>query len=203
MAYNFSAVQRISDGKYLLNTGEWGTLDFTSNYTRARFYYGDADDVSNFLSSYPSGDYRVIEYWMPGDTKTNLPKSNNTVLNNFLGSPGGANSVTVNAVNYNGSYDRMVVTVAAEYDAFLSDWNANGGRNGFVIFTQSQVDSLGIRGAAPTRDYGLSSFGEGFFAAPIASTNSSPRSGGYRRIVWSGAYASTSYSGQVFQFAFL
>ena len=97
MAYNFCAVQRKSDGKYLQINGTFATLDFTRNYSNARFYFGDNDDVSNFLSSYGSGDFRVIEYWMPGDSSSNKPLSDATVLNNFLGSPGGANKVKISS----------------------------------------------------------------------------------------------------------
>jgi len=104
MAYNFCAVQRKSDGKYLQINGTFATLDFTSNYSNARFYFGDNDDVSNFLGSYGSGDFRVIEYWMPGDSSSNKPLSNETVLNNFLGSPGGANVVKINTWDRNDAF---------------------------------------------------------------------------------------------------
>ena len=95
MAYNFCAIQRKSDGKYLQTNGAFGTLDFSNNYTRARFYYGDPDDVSNYVSGYGGGDYRILEYWMPGDSGRNKPFSDETVIGNFLGSPGGANKVKI------------------------------------------------------------------------------------------------------------
>jgi hypothetical protein len=205
MAYNFCAVQRVSDGAYLLTSGEWGTLDFTSNYTNARFYYSDADDVAQHITGYPSGEYRVVEYWMPGDPQSNLPKSNNTLLNNIQGSLYGANSVTCNSVNYRGNVDRMVVTVQSQYDAFLSAWNSNGGANGYVMFTQSQIDSLRIIGATAARDMRIfDSVYNDYYAVGIRSTNSNTASSGYRRIVWSGAFVegAVSFSGQSFQWVF-
>jgi hypothetical protein len=205
MAYNFCAVQRVSDGAYLLTSGEWGTLDFTSNYTNARFYYSDADDVAQHITGYPAGEYRVVEYWMPGDPQSNLPKSNNTLLNNIQGSLYGANVVTCDSVNYRGTVDRMVVTVQSEYDAFLSAWNSNGGTNGWIMFTQDQIDSLRIVGAPSARDFGFfPSVYDNYFAVSVRSTNSTTTSSGYRRIVWYGAFTegAASFSGQQFQWVF-
>lgn len=205
MAYNFCAVQRVSDGKYLLNTGEWGTLDFTSNYTSARFYYSDADDVAQHITGYPGGEYRVVEYWMPGKPNTNLPKSSSTLLNNFQGSLYAANSVTVDSVNYRGNVDRMVCKVQSEYDAFLSAWNSNGGRNGWIMMTTTQVENLRIVGAAPARDLRIfDAVYNDYWAVGIQSTNSNPASGGYRRIVWSGVFqeGAIGFSGETFQWVF-
>lgn len=201
MAYNFCAVQRISDGKYLLANNTFGTLDFTSNFTTARFYFSDADDVNNYLGSHPGGDYRVIEYWMPGNSSSNLPKSNQAILNNFQGSPYSANVVTVDSVEYKGALDRMVVTEDAEYTDFVSDYNNNGG-GGFLLFTQTQVDNFGLQGAVPASELGLDEAYKDLFATPIASTNQTPSSGGYRRIVMEGAFFESPFTGESVQYTF-
>ena len=201
MAYNFCAVQRISDGKYLLANNTFGTLDFTSNFTTARFYFSDADDVQNYLGSHPGGDYRVIEYWMPGDTGRNLPKSNSTILNNIQGSLYSANSVTADTVFFNGSYDRVVVTDATQFTDFASDYNNNGG-GGYLLFTQTQVDTYGLQGAEPARAVGLDAAYDGLFAVIIRAVNQSTRSGGYRRIAFEGAFFEQSFTGESIQFAF-
>ncbi len=202
MAYNFTAIQRISDGKYLLATGKFGTLDFTSNFTNARFYYSDADDAANYLNSYAGGDYRIIEYWMPGKPGTNVPKSNNTLLNNIQGSLYSANAVTVDSVNYRGTIDRMVVTDATQFTEFQNAWNANGGGGGYLLFTADQVGSLGLEGALEASRLGLDSVYNDFFAVSVRSINQSPRSGGYRRIVMNGAFFNVDFTNEVFQWTF-
>lgn len=205
MAYNFCAVQRVSDGTYQLNNGTWGTLDFTSNYTSARFYYSDADDVAQHIQGYPAGEYRVVEYWMPGTPQTNLPKSSNTLLNNFQGSLYSANVVTCDSVNYRGTVDRMVVTVQSQYDDFLSAWNSNGGAGGYIMMTASQVETLSIVGAVPARDLRIfDAVYNDYFAVGIRSTNANTASSGYRRIVWNGVFqeGATGFSGQSFQWVF-
>jgi hypothetical protein len=141
MAYNFSAVQRLSDGKYLCVCGDWRTLDFTSNYTAARFYYSDADDVSNYIGGYPVGDYRVVEYWMPGSTSTNKPFSNNTLLGNFAGSLYQANSMTIDSARGE--------TFTSTSQAFINAVNAALANRviPYLVFTQAEVDSYGVVGA--------------------------------------------------------
>lgn len=202
MAYNFTAIQRISDGKYLLATGEFGTLDFTSNYTNARFYYSDADDAANYLNAYPGGDYRIIEYWIPGRPDSNLPKSNNTLLNNIQGSLYSANAVLSDSVNYRGSNDRIVVRDATQYTEFQNAWNANGGANGYLLFTQDQLDTLALQGAQEAVRFGLGDAYSDLFAVNIRSTNQTPTSGGYRRIVMNGAFFESEFTSQTFQWAF-
>ncbi len=202
MAYNFTAIQRISDGKYLLATGEFGTLDFTSNYTNARFYYSDADDAANYLNSYAGGDYRIIEYWMPGKPSANVPKSNNTLLNNIQGSLYSANSVLSDSVLYRGQVDRIVVKDATHYTEFVNAWNTNGGQNGYLLFTPTQVNTLGLQGAYEASRFGLGDAYSDFFAVNIRSTNQSPNSGGYRRIVMNGAFFESEFTGETFQWAF-
>jgi hypothetical protein len=204
MAYNFCVVQRLSDGKYLTNTGGWDNLNFTDNYSKARFYYSDADDVSDYIGGYPIGDYRVIEYWMPGSPTSNRPFSNSTVLGNFMGSLYSANSVIVNAVDYRGVYDRCVVTTTDDYNGFLADWNIAGGVGGYLVITDSQNDNYGFRGTIPAsevsgmpRDYF-----DGFWAMAITNTNSTTTSSGYRRIVFSGVFSSAPYSGEEFKYVF-
>lgn len=202
MAYNFTAIQRISDGKYLLATGEFGTLDFTSNYTNARFYYSDADDAANYLSSYAGGDYRIIEYWIPGAPASNKPKSNSTILNNIQGSLSSANAVTSDSVDYRGSLDRIVVRDETQYSEFQSAWNANGGLNGYLLFTQDQVNNLALQGAQEAAVFGLGDAFSDFFAVNIRSTNQSPNSGGYRRIVMNGAFFEAPFTGEAIQWTF-
>ncbi len=202
MAYNFTAIQRISDGKYLLATGEFGTLDFTSNYANARFYYSDADDAANYLSSYPGGDYRIIEYWIPGIPQANVPKSNNTLLNNIQGSLYAANAVLADSVDYRGQFDRIVVRDATQYTEFQNAWNTNGGQNGYLLFTQDQIDTLALQGAQESARFGLGDAYSEFFAVNIISTNQSPNSGGYRRIVMNGAFFEAPFTGETFQWAF-
>ena len=205
MAYNFSAVQRKSDGKYLLMNNTWGTLDFTANYTTARFYYSDADDVSAFVTSYPGGEYRVVEYWIPGTPGSNRPKSNSTVLGNFMGSLYSANEVTVDSVENRGTFDRCVVQTTAQYDTFLADWNTAGGRGGYLLVSIEDIENYFFQGwLDPSRVKGMpGDYFEGFGAIPIASTNSDTRSSGYRRIVYSGAFSEQPFSGINMKFVFV
>ncbi len=204
MAYNFCAVQRKSDGKYLQTNGTWGTLDFTSNYTSCRFYYSDADDVANYITSYPGGEYRVIEFWIPGSTSSNRPKSNATVLGNFQGALYASNEVTVDAVDYRGRFDRCVVQTVAEYNTFLADWNTAGGRGGYLLVSIDDINVYGFQGwMDPSRVAGMpEDYFSGFGAIPIVSTNSNTTSGGYRRIVYGGAYSDAPFSGINMKFVF-
>ena len=143
MAYNFSAVQRISDGKYQCVCGDWRTLDFTSNYTAVRFYYSDADDVANYITGYPVDDYRVVEYWMPGSNSTNFPKSNNTLLGNFQGSLYQANSVTID------TQSRDVFTSTSQ--AFINAMN-DAIRNRqimWLVLSEAEVATYGFRNTVP------------------------------------------------------
>jgi hypothetical protein len=198
MAYNFCVVQRLSDGKYQTRTGGWDTLDFTSNYSNARFYYSDADDVSQYISGYPGGDYRVVEYWMPGKPSGNRPKSNATILNNFMGQLYSANSVTIDSVSTKYGFDRCRVQTVDDYNGFLGDWNIAGGRNGWLIFTTEQVEPFGIQGVIPAAEIrGMVSdyTGRDYWAMSIRSTNSSPGSSGYRRIVYNGGFSEAPFSG--------
>ena len=205
MAYNFCAVQRKSDGKYLQTNGTWGTLDFTSNYTTCRFYYSDADDVANYITSYPSGDFRVIEFWIPGSPNANRPKSNATVLGNFQGSLYSANEVTVDSVDYRGVLDRCRVQTVENYNTFLTDWNTAGGRGGYLLVAIDDIDNYAFQGwVEPSRIEGIPAEYEGGYGAiPIASTNSNTTSGGYRRIVYSGAFSDVPFSGINMKFVFV
>lgn len=198
MAYNFCVVQRLSDGKYQTRTGGWDTLDFTSNYSNARFYYSDADDVSQYISGYPGGDYRVVEYWMPGKPSGNRPKSNATILNNFMGQLYSANSVTIDSVLTKYGFDRCRVQTVDDYNGFLGDWNVAGGRNGWLIFTTEQVEQFGIQGVIPAEEVrGMVSdyTGGGYWAMAIQSTNSNRSSAGYRRIVYNGGFSEAPFTG--------
>lgn len=141
MAYNFSAVQRLSDGKYQCTCGDWRTLDFTSNYTAVRFYYSDADDVANYITGYPVNDYRVVEYWMPGSTATNKPLSNNTLLGNFAGSLYQANAVTIDTVRGETFTSTSQNFINAVNDALrnrLTPW---------IVFSQAEYDTYRPAGA--------------------------------------------------------
>jgi len=205
MAYNFCAVQRKSDGKYLQTNGTWGTLDFTSNYTTCRFYYSDADDVANYITSYPGGEYRVIEFWIPGSPNANRPKSNSTVLGNFQGSLYSANEVTVDSVDYRGVLDRCRVQTTENYNTFLTDWNTAGGRGGYLLVSVDDVVAYSFQGWEETaRIPGMpEDYFEGFVAIPIASTNSTTTSGGYRRIVYQGAFSDRAFTGINMKFVFV
>lgn len=153
MAYNFCAVQRKSDGKYLQTNGDFATLDFTRNYSSARFYYGDPDDVSNYISGYGGGDYRILEYWMPGNSALNKPFSNETVIGNFLGSPGGANKVKI------GSWRRSDVFTIDTSDPATATFNTdaqNALNNWKVIilgFNESQYVTAGYPEVMPPEEY--------------------------------------------------
>jgi hypothetical protein len=141
MAYNFSAIQRKSDGKYKCVCGDWRTLDFTTNYTAVRFHFGDDDDASQYASAYGEGDFRVIEYWMPGEPGGNKPFSNETVIGNFLGSFYGANRVTIDAL-IEGNIFSTSTTVFRE-DAQTAFENR---QSIFLVFTESEVNTYGIEG---------------------------------------------------------
>ena len=198
MAYNFCVVQRLSDGKYQTRTGGWGTLNFTNNYTNARFYYSDADDVQNYITGYPVGDYRVVEYWMPGSPSNNRPKSNATILNNFVGDLYSANSVVIDSVLTKYGFDRCRVQTTEDYNGFYADWNVAGGRNGWLIFTTQQVEQYGFRGVIPAGEVRgmVSDYANGeYFAMAIQSTNSNPTSAGYRRIVYAGGFSEVDFRG--------
>lgn len=205
MAYNFCVVQRLSDGKYLTNTGGWDNLNFTNNYSKARFYYSDADDVSTHISGYPIGDYRVIEYWMPGNPNTNRPFSNATVLGNFMGSLYSANAVVVDSVSTKNGYDRCRVQTTDDYNGFLADWNVARGIGGYLVLTDAQNSRYGFRGTVPAMEVrGMpSDYGEGWWAIGISSTNSTTTSSGYRRIVFAGVFSSAPYSGEEFKYVFV
>jgi len=147
MAYNFSAIQRKSDGKYKCVCGDWQTLDFTSNYTAVRFHFGDDDDAAQYASAYGSGDFRVIEYWASGDPNTNKPFSNDTVIGNFLGSFYGANRVTIGTFIEGFLFDTST-------DAFRQDAQtafANRQRI-YLVFTPDELGTYEIEGALLGRD---------------------------------------------------
>lgn len=142
MAYNFSAVQRLSDGKYLCVCGDWRTLDFTSNYSAVRFYYSDADDVANYITGYPIGDYRVVEYWMPGSTSTNKPFSNNTLLGNFAGSLYQANSMTIDSARgetFTSTSQAFINAVVAALQNRVTP---------YLVFTSAELGTYGVEGAS-------------------------------------------------------
>ena len=143
MAYNFCVVQRLSDGKYLDANGSWRTLDFTSNYSMARFYYSDADDVANYITGYPVGDYRVVEYWMPGKQNVNPPKSNNTLLGNFLGSLYSANDVTIDT--HRGDSFTSSTTI---FQTSFNDSVRNRERM-WLVLSEAEVATYGVEGAEP------------------------------------------------------
>lgn len=148
MAYNFCVVQRLSDGKYQDANGSWRTLDFTSNYSMARFYYSDADDVANYITGYPNGDYRVVEYWMPGNQNSNPPKSNNTLLGNFLGSLYSANAVTIDSIR--GDFFTTSTTI------FQTDFE-NASRNRermWLVLSEADVATYGVEGAIDGTEVG-------------------------------------------------
>lgn len=156
MAYNFCVVQRLSDGKYQTRTGGWDNLNFTNNYTNARFYYSDADDVQNYITNYPVGDYRVVEYWMPGKPATNKPKSNSTILNNFMGSLYSANTVPGDLGG-----DRFVTNDATDRNAI-----STGLANRLVVwlvFSEEQIGAGRIEGALPGAEVGGASYPDSFY----------------------------------------
>jgi len=142
MAYNFTVIQRVSDGKYLGTNGTFQTLDFTSNYTSVRFYYSDADDAQQFVDSYAPGDYRVVEYWVPGEPSSNRPKSNATLLNNFQGSLYRANSVTIS----DQSRDR-ISTGDNEFNIQASEHIESRAVGVYLVLSEEDLDTYGIRGA--------------------------------------------------------
>lgn len=143
MAYNFSAVQRLSDGKYQCVCGDWRTLDFTSNYSAVRFYYSDADDVANYITGYPVDDYRVVEYWMPGKTSTNPPKSNNTLLGNFAGSLYAANAVTIDTQSRDIFTSSTQAFINAMNDAIINRQAM------WLVLSEAEINTYGFRNFVP------------------------------------------------------
>ena len=143
MAYNFSVVQRLSDGKYQCTCGDWRTLDFTSNYSSVRFYYSDADDVSNYITGYPNGDYRVVEYWMPNTQNSNPPKSNATLLGNFQGSLYQANGVTIDSQSRDIFTSSTQIFINAMNDALRNRQMM------WLVLTEDEIGNYGFRNFVP------------------------------------------------------